>query len=376
MHFNRPGRPGLFGFDTCATEDVIEREWRQRQLAQTVPEGIRTKPRWRPFQDPARIWLNAEKLPYPRYDGDMQGTFIARKAEQYLEQRRTDAKPFALWVSFMEPHSPFDFPIEDRERFSPAAFAPPRLGPEDPPFIPEVFQDLKDDEKKGIIASYFTSVRFLDRNVSRVLSRIATLGMDRNTLIVYTADHGYFLGQHGRFEKHYGYDPALRVPLLARWPGRLKPGVIQGMTEHVDLSSTILDMMEVDPLPGQHGQSLRPYLEGRGAAHPRDHVFAEYLETEQAYIRTERYKFIYSTGKRQDWYHPVRPSTTSWRRLYDLKKDPDEFHNVADAHPDLVLSMEKLIVDRLRKTHPDANNEPAGLALEPAMDFFLRPRDA
>ncbi|HEV3198854.1 MAG TPA: sulfatase-like hydrolase/transferase, partial [Bryobacteraceae bacterium] len=287
MHFNRPSRPGLFGLETCLTEDAISREWSQRDPTRAVPDEIRTKPPWRPFQDPARTWLNAEKLPYPRYYEDMKGTFIAHRAEQYLEERKRDGQAFALWVSFMEPHSPYDFPVEDRNHFDPAAYPPPRMGPEDPPQVPAVFTGLTETDKRGIIAAYYTSVRFLDRNVGVVLDKLAALGLDPDTFLVYTADHGYFLGQHGRFEKHSGYDPALRVPLMMRWPGRIKPSVVQDFTEHVDVPATILDMLEVEPPPLQQGHTLRPYLEGRGIAHPRDHIFSEYLETEQAYLSVQ-----------------------------------------------------------------------------------------
>lgn len=375
MHFNRPGRPGLFGLDTCMTEDAIAREWDQRAPARAVPGDIRTKPPWRPFQDPARIWLNADKLPYPRYYEDMKGTFIARQAGQYLEQRKRDGRAFALWVSFMEPHSPYDFPVEDRNHFAPAAFPPPRMGPEDAPQVPAVFNDLTGMDKRGIIAAYYTSVRFLDRNIGVVLNKLVELGLDRDTFLIYTADHGYFLGQHGRFEKHNGYDQALGVPLIMRWPEHIKPTVVRDLTEHVDLPATILDMLEVEPLPVQHGHTLRPYLEGRGVAHPRDHVFSEYLETEQAYIRTERYKFIYCSGKRLDWYRPVQPVAGPWRRVYDLTKDPDEFHDISSAHPDLVRRFEALLLDRFRHTHPDAGNEPPRLTAEAALDYYVRPRD-
>lgn len=376
MHFNRPGRPGLFGIDTCMTEDVIDREWNRQKPARDLPEHLRTKPSWRPFKDPARIWLNADKLPYPRFDEDMKGTFITHRTEQYLEDRKRDGRPFALWASFMEPHSPYDFPIEDRDHFTPSQFAPPSLGPQDLPNLPEVFKDLSIDDKRGIIAAYYTSVRFLDRNIGRVLKKLADLGLDRNTLVVYTADHGYFLGQHGRFEKHYGFDPALRVPLIVRWPGRIRPAVVHSLSEHVDISSTILDMLQADPLPVQHGETLRPYLEGRGMADPRSHVFGVYLETEQAYVRTEHYKFIYSSGRQQDWYHPSQPIPGSWRRLYDLKKDPGELHDVAAEHPDLVRQFETVMLERFRKTHPDASSEPRRLSSEAALDFYLRPRDA
>ncbi len=376
MHFNRPGRAGLFGFDTCMTEDAINRAWNQRAPARPAPAGIAVKPPWKPFVDPARIWLNADKLPFPRYDEDMKGTFLAGQAARYLEERQRDGRSFALWVSFMEPHSPYDFPLEDRGHFDPAAFPPPPLGPEDAAQVPAVFNDLTDADKRGIIASYYTSVRFLDRNIGALLQKLAALGLDRNTFLVYTADHGYSLGQHGRFEKHIGYDPALRVPLMMRWPGRIRPSVIRNFTEHVDVSATILDMLEVDSLPVQHGRTLRPYLEHRGVTSPRDHVFSEYLETEQAYVRTDRYKFIYCSGRRLDWYRPAQPVDGRWRRLYDLKSDPGEFHDLAPRRPDLVRRLETLLLDRFRRTHPDASAEPPGLAGEAALDYYVRPRDA
>ena len=113
-----------------------------------------------------------------------------------------------------------------------------------------------------------------------------------NTMIVYMADHGYCLGHHGRFEKHCGYDPALRVPLIMRWPGRIRQGVVRDMTESVDVPHTILDMLGAPDLPVKHGQSLRPYLEGKTPGAPRTHIFSEYLENEEAFV-TNRHAQIH-----------------------------------------------------------------------------------
>jgi arylsulfatase A-like enzyme len=377
MHFQKPSHPGMHGFETIMTEDDVDREWKQQVHPKPVPQIIRTKPPWRPFKDPARIWLNADKLPYPCYYEDMKGTFIARQAVRHLQQQRNADQPFALWVSFMEPHSPFDFPVEDRDRYSAAQFTPPPVGPEDAPQIPIVFRDLTDADQRGIIAAYYTSVQFLDRNVGVVLDALRELNLDRRTLAVYTADHGYCLGQHGRFEKHCGYDPALRVPLLMRLPGRSRPSVITDLTEHIDLPATILDMLEVEPLPITHGRSLRPYVEGRHVAAARDYIFSEYLENEEAYIRTERFKFIYCSGKRaQQWYKTENPTPGRYVRLYDLKSDPGEFRNVAAEHPELVARFESLILERFRQTHPEATSEPQSLSIEEAIDWYVRPRDA
>jgi choline-sulfatase len=375
MHFQRAAYPGLHGFDYLMTEGELNREWNARVKPRAIPAEIRTKPPWRPFKDPASIWLNAEKLPYPRYEEEMKGTFLARLACEYLEEQKS--KPFAMWVSFQEPHSPFDFPIEDRGRFRPERFRAPRVGPEDAWQIPTIFRNLSDAEKRGIQSAYYTSTSFLDRNIGRVLDKLRGLNLERDTLVVYMADHGYSLGEHGRFEKHCGYEPALRVPLIVRWPGRVRTGVVNDLTEHVDVPETILDLLGADPLPVQHGRSLRPYLEGSKPPQPRDHVISEYLENEEGFVRTGRYKLIYCSGKRArgDGYITENPTPGRYVRLFDLKNDGGEFTDVGAKNPAVVRHLEELLLRRFRETHPDAESEPAGLGREDAIDWYLRPRD-
>src|SRR5207253_110961 len=127
-------------------------------------------------------------------------TFFAGRAAQYLAERRD--RPFFLMVSFYEPHSPFHFPVEYRGRHKPDEYPVPKAGPEDDWQIPAIFRDLTDREKQGIAAAYHTSVEFLDRNVGRVLAALRELGLEEDTLVIFIGDHGYFLGHHGRFEKH------------------------------------------------------------------------------------------------------------------------------------------------------------------------------
>jgi choline-sulfatase len=377
MHFNQPSRPGLHGFDQLMLESDIPKAWGAAVNPKPPVAGVRVKPQWRPFRDPARIWLNAEKLPYGCYYDDMPGTFLARQAVRYLEEHKDDG-PFGLWVSFQEPHSPFNFPIEDTARYDPREFPVPQVGPEDAWQIPLIFRDLTPAEKQGIIASYYTSVAFLDRNIGVVLDALRRLNLESDTLVVYMADHGYDLGQHGRFEKHCCYDPALRVPLLMRWPGRVRKGVVHDFTESIDVAPTILDLLGVDRLPVQHGQSLRAYVEGRKPAAPRDHIFSEYLENEEACIRTDRYKFILCSGKRKrdDGYETDKPTPGRYIRLYDLRKDPGEFTDIAKKEPELVARFEQMMLDRFLKTHPEAQKAPAGAAVEEKIEWFLRPRDA
>lgn len=376
MHFNRPAESGLHGFDVMITEGEITKAWNAEVKPRPIPEDVRTKPAtWRPFQDPARIWLNGDKLPYARYDAEMRGTYIGRRAIQYLEENRD--KQFALWASFQEPHSPFDFPVEDRALFNEKRFQPPRVGPEDAWQIPLIFRDLTDNDKRGIIAAYYTSVAFLDRNVGRVLEALRRLNLEDNTYVIYMADHGYDLGQHGRFEKHCGFDPALRIPLIMRFPGRIRSGVVADLTEHVDVSATICDMMGLDPLAVMHGHTLRPYLEGRRMDNRRDHIFSEYLENEEAFIRTPEWKYVLCSGRRErtDGYKTDNPTPGRYRRLYDLKNDPGEFTDVAAKHPEMVEKLENLMLERFRSTHPDREKEPQRLRRAEAIEFYLAPRD-
>ncbi len=378
MHWNRRPEPGLHGFDVALADAAGYQVHHERVQPRPIPPEVRAKPAWRPFVDPARIWLNADKLPFPRYQSDMRGAFVARWGLEYLRDRRRH--PFALWLSFNEPHSPFDFPIEDRDRFRPDAFAAPRVGPEDLPHIPLIFRGLSDDDKRGIQAAYYTSVEFLDRNIGTVLDGLRQLGLEEDTLVVYTADHGYCLGHHGRFEKHCCYDPALRTPLIFRHPAGLRGGrTLRTLAESVDIGPTILEYLGADPLPGAQGRSLVPLLRGE-TVRRRDLIFTEYLENEEAAVRTPEWKYVYCSGRRErgDGYQTDRPAPGRYQRLYHLASDPGEFTNLAErpAHARTVLRLKHALLQRFLSTHPDAPQVPRGLAPEEQLDYFLRPRDA
>jgi arylsulfatase A-like enzyme len=374
MHFNRAASPGLYGFHELVTEREVNQGW-AREASRPLPTNVPVKKLpWRPFQDPARVWLNAGNLPYPRDPEGMRSAYQARRFEAYLEENRDG--PLAVWMSFMEPHSPFDFPFGSG-RFEASQFTVPEVGKEDGWQIPLIFRDLSDRDKRGITAAYYNSVRYLDANIGRVISALKRFGRYDNTLIVYMADHGYCLGHHGRFEKHCGYDPALRVPLIFWWPGHVRRDVINEMTESVDVPHTILDLLGAPELPLRHGHSLRPYLEKKTPDFRRDHIFSEYLENEEAFIRTATHKFIYCSGKRErtDGYKTENPKPGRYFRLYDLRSDPGEFTDVAHGSPKIVSRMKELLLQRFRSTHPEAAQEPAGSTGD-ALDWYLRPRDA
>ncbi len=353
MHFNAPGKDGMHGFATAFTEDRVQRGWQQAVG--------RAAPPWKPFVDPASTWLNAAKQALPFRDEEMRSTWQLAQAKNWLSEHK-DA-PFALWLSIQEPHSPFHFPSEEQRRFDPSGFPVPKVGLEDLWQIPLIFKDLSPSEKQGIIAAYYSSVSFLDRNIGRMLDHLHALGLDENTVVVYMADHGYSLGQHGRFEKHCFYQPAMQVPLIFRQPGKISAGkTVVHPTESVDVATTLLRLLGLkNRLPQTHGRDLF-------TAPPRDDIFSVYLENEEACLIWEQWKLIYTTGlrKRSDGYLTADPTPGRIVRLYHRSQDPGEFRNVAKQYPALVQTLTHRLEEKFRATHP----EP-GLGL----DSYLRPRD-
>ena len=373
MHFNSNLR---HGFDLRIDVPQHNRSLKEHP-PKPLPADLQVQPPWRPFRDPARIWLNSACLPFAARDEDMTGTFFARRAADYLSQNRD--KPFFLMVSFYEPHSPFRFPLEYRGKYRSEQFTVPKVGPEDDAQIPAIFRDLTEGEKQGIAAAYYTSTEFMDKNVGRVLDALKRSGRAADTLVIYTGDHGYMLGQHGRFEKHCCYEPAVRSPLLLRWPEQIKAGGnTKALVEFIDIAPTVLDFCRVPVPETVQGKSLKRLVRGEVEKHC-EQVVVEYSENEEAMIRTERWKFIYSTGKRerQDGYATGRPLPGRTIRLYDEVHDPDETTNLAGKpeHARRVADFTSQLAEHLKRTARQPELIPKDGDVHAVLEFCLQPRD-
>jgi choline-sulfatase len=374
MHFNSDRK---HGFDLLL-DHAQHREHLKRNPPKPVPEDIEVLPDWRPFKDHARVWLNGMYVPYGAYDKDMAGTWFAEKAAEYLKTEREE--PFFLIASFYEPHSPFRFPIEFADRFHPGAFEVPPVGPEDDWQIPEIYRDLTDDEKRRIAAAYYTSTAFMDKNAGIVLDALKESGHAEDTFVIYLGDHGYDLGHHGRFEKHCFYEQSVRAPLVMRLPGTTGNDVeTDALVEFIDLFPTVAEVCGVERPDEVEGRSLLPFLEGETDTH-RESVFSEYTENEEAMVRTERYKYIYTSGlrERQDGYATGRPLPGRTRILFDLEKDPAEMCNKASdpEYAEVVAQLEKEMLGRFKETYPtESETPPAGLSGPDLLDWYLIPRD-
>ncbi len=371
MHFNSQLK---HGFDVRIDAPDHRKELNARK-PQPLPDGVEVQPKWQPFKDPAAVWLNSKALPFGATDADMPGTFYAAKGAELLAAKRD--KPFFMMVSFYEPHSPFHFPVEDRGAFDPKKFRVPKVGAEDDWHIPAIFRDLSESEKQGITAAYYTSAAFLDRNVGKVLDALKKAGLEENTIVVLTGDHGYMLGHHGRFEKHCCYEPAVLVPLLVRVPG-VQPAITTALTELIDVAPTLLEACGVKVPDGVQGKSLVKLMTGKAHFH-RDQVFVEYSENEEAMVRTADWKLIYTTGARQrdDGYDTGKPLPGRVVQLFDVKNDPDETTNLAKKpeQAERVKELTAALEKHLTATAREPKRIPKTDDVHERLSHLLQPRD-
>ncbi len=246
----------------------------------------------------------------------MFSTYITDRAAAFLARPRT--RPFFCYVSFHETHSLFNFPTGWPRR-SPDEFSVPLVSPTERDECPDVFRALTAADRRGVIAAYHTCAGFQDRNAGWVLDALDRAGHASDTRVLFTSDHGYFLGQRGRFEMHACLDPAVRaVAVVARWPAVILAGQASAaLVGRIDLALTVLEACELPVPPESHGRSLLPLWRGETDAH-RDRVYPEYADNAEAGVRTERWEIVYCAGtrRRRDGYSasgdPRGSGCTTW----------------------------------------------------------------
>jgi arylsulfatase A-like enzyme len=160
-----------------------------------------------------------------------------------------------------------------------------------------------------------------------------------------------------------------------RAPG-LEPGVSDALVEFIDLVPTILDVLDAEPMPSTQGQSLAPLLNGTVDRH-RDVVFSEFLPDNKAMVRTERWKYIFTTGQRDlgmGYATGLGPSGID-HRLYDMTADPHEMNNVAGdpQYSGVVTALQLRMLERFLATDPRADALPAQLSLVQSLVWFCEP---
>ena len=229
---------------------------------------------------------------------------------------------------------------------------------------------LKGDARKKAqyqiyMKSYVRCVASIDDNVKRILDYLDEAGLADNTIVVYTSDQGFFLGDHGLFDKRFMYEESLRIPFLVRYPKEVKAGSVnKDMALNVDFAETFLDYAGV-PIPdGMQGRSLRPLLQGKSPDDWRKSMYYRYwahrhdFEVPAHYgVRTMRYKLIYYYGLDLIREQGPEPTAPEWE-LFDLEKDPGEMNNVYGdpAYADTVKEL-KAELRRLKEQLEDTDEQ-------------------
>lgn len=265
--------------------------------------------------------------------------YLARKTEEFLRGCKP-SQPFCLVVYYKSPHEPYQPDPRDADLFKDDRITPPRTYAQEhfermPAFIrnsegrtramkghptPESYQEF--------VKQYLRCIAGVDRSVGRILGMLQELKMANDTAIVYSADNGFFLGEHGLSHKWLMHEESIRVPMIVRYPRlpadtrgqRLDPMVL-----NIDIAPTVLDLAGVEAPKGVDGRSLKPLLQGKAVEWRKDFFYEHHYHHAGRIPRTEGVRTA-------DWkyitYFDVEPAH---EELYDLKGDPHEETNLANA---------------------------------------------
>ncbi|HTL76410.1 MAG TPA: sulfatase-like hydrolase/transferase [Casimicrobiaceae bacterium] len=265
--------------------------------------------------------------------------------------------PFCLTVGFLLPHPPYVAWRDDYERFQ--GRVPPAANAAPPPDVHPWEAWWRSDRGIADVApsvamrartAYYGLVHRLDAMIGDILQCLRECGLDENTLVVYTTDHGDQLGERGLWWKHTLFEDSVRVPLIMRWPGCIAPGERRPQVANlIDVAATMLDALGGVPLPRGRGRSLLPVARDRRSPW-NDETFSEHCTdvvpawtggraTQQRMIRRGRFKLIY--------YHGYAP------QLFDLDDDPHERQDLAHL-PHHAKTRDELLARVVEDWDPDA----------------------
>lgn len=276
------------------------------------------------------------------YEPGLSTDLFRASAEAFLDAQNGD-QPFFLQVAFTAPHDPRTPP--ERHRIDPAAVALPAN------FLPEHSFDtgemlVRDELLEAIprppeavrrhIADYLGMVQYLDEAVGGLLDRLEARGLAGKTLVIFTADHGIALGQHGLMGKQNLYEHSTRIPLILTGPG-VRPGLRpESLVWHGDTAATMLDAAGLPEFVGAEGESLLPLASGQSRAPLRETFEMVHGESQRA-VRDACWKLIRYLPNAHPKLGPAPEGRTSLgsraEQLFDLVADPGETRNLA-ARPE------------------------------------------
>ena len=298
------------------------------------------------------------------YKGEHSTEVITRNAIDWLQNKRDKEKPFMAMVHYKAPHRNWQ-PIKHwKEKFKDKTFPEPDTLFDDYEgrgFAAKnqemtILKDMtmggdvkvQQPERKAALAKidkndpkaltrlkyqwymrdYLACIAGVDENVGKLLDYLEESGLAENTIVMYCADQGFYLGEHGWFDKRFMYEESYRAPLVVKWPGVIKPGSVnEDLVQNIDFAETFLDIADLAAPDDMQGSSLVPLFKGKTPDNWRDSLYYHYYEFPGFWhavrrhegVSTSRYKLI-------RFYGNDVPNGEEWE-FYDLKEDPQEMRS-------------------------------------------------
>lgn len=241
--------------------------------------------------------------------------------------KRNRDKPFFLGCGFVRPHVPLVAPSKYFDLYDRETMIAPSVPEGDLDDVPRVIREYKANSRygitpelhKGLLEAYYASISYMDAQAGRVLDTLDELGLRENTIVIFSSDHGYLLGQHNKFQKQHLFEEATRVPFILSvpWMSASHGSATGHITELVDLYPTVAELAGLTPPDHLQGQSLVPLLEDPST---------------KSWDKTQAFTISRSGGesiRTPDWRFTHWGFGQKGEELYDRKNDPGEFTNLA-----------------------------------------------
>ena len=326
---------------------------------------------------------------------------IADSALEWFQEKRNPNEPFFLKLHFKAPHDLFDYapryetylvdvdipePANMRDRKKNGSIATRGYNNELEQYIGTSIgkrnprrnytnsgawskkldfsksdSEIHGDAYQGYMKAYLRCVKGVDDNLKRVIDYLKENDLYDNTVIIYTGDQGFYLGEHDYMDKRWAYEESMKMPFIVRYPKTIKPGEIDAIVENIDYAPTMLDFAGVATPKYMHGKSFKSILEtGKESENSKKAAYYHYWMHMASHdnpghiaIRTKQYKLIqfYGTKMNED-----KPQTPPGWEFYDLKNDPSEDNNIYDnpAYKTVISDLKKQL-KQLRKEYGEDN---------------------
>ncbi len=333
---------------------------------------------------------NGTYLPEKTFEGYVDD-ILTDKTSEWLENRKSD-KPFVLFFWFYAPHAPFYRPKRMVNDLNGVPIPIPSTFKEEAEGYPGKPAAVRDaDNKVGtaevfmddprsveeLVKNHYVGVQSNDEDVGKLLGILEKRNELDDSIIMLSSDHGFFLGEHGLYDKRLMYEPSIRVPMMIRYPRLIPAGVTsEEMVLNIDAAQTLLEMVGIRAPATMQGRSMLPLAQGKAVADWRKDWLYEYFEY-PGYenvrpcrgVRTERYKYIHYFLLPEEF------------ELYDLQEDPDEANNLygKPGYEALTAKLRNRLEELRRETLDNYHWKPSKIAtmsvefVEPKVEYQVAP---